>query len=247
MQHDLHLSKSQCPRTLGETEKMSKIPYASAIGSIMYAMTCTRPDVAHALSMCSRYQSNPGEAHWCAAKNILKYLRRTKDDIFVYGGDDELIVKGYTDASFQTDRDDFESQSGYVFILNGGASSWKSSKQGTIADSTTEAEYIAASEEAKETTWIGQFIVELGVVPIISRAIDVYCDNNNVAIAQANEPSSSSRSIHVLRKYHMIRHYVDRGDVRMCKVHTDHNIADPLTKTMPRRLEIGRASCRERV
>ena len=115
MQHGLRLSKTQCPKTPGEIERMSRIPYASAIGSIMYAMTCT-----HALSVCSRYQSNPGEAHWCAAKNILKYLRRTKDDVLVYGGDDELVVKGYTDASFQTDKDDFESQSGYVFILNGG-------------------------------------------------------------------------------------------------------------------------------
>ena len=233
MQHGLRLSKSQCPKTPGEIEKMSRIPYASAIGSIMYAMTCTRPDVAHALSMCSRYQSNPGEAHWCATKNILKYLRRTKDDALVYGGDDELIVKGYTDASFQTDKDDFESQSGYVFILNGGAVSWKSSKQGTIADSTTEAEYIAASEAAKEAVWIRQFIAELGVVPSTSRAIDVYCDNNG-AIAQAKEPSSSSRSRHVQRKYHLIRHYVDRGDVRMCKVHTNDNIADPLTKPLPR-------------
>ena len=82
---------------------MSKIPYASAIGSIMYAMVCTRPDVAYALSMCSRYQSSPREAHWSAAKNILKYLRRTKDDFLIYGGDEKLIVYGYTDASFQTD------------------------------------------------------------------------------------------------------------------------------------------------
>ena len=154
MQHGMHLSKKQCPNTPAELEKMSKVPYASAIGSIMYAMICTRPDIAYALSMCSRYQSCPGEAHWCAAKNILKYLRRTKDDFLVYGGDDELIAQGYTDASFQTDRDGYESQSGYVFILNGGAVSWKSSKQSTVADSTTEAEYIAACEAAKEAVWI---------------------------------------------------------------------------------------------
>ena len=108
---------------------MSKIPYASAIGSIMYAMTCTRPDVAFALSMCSRFQSNSGDAHWCAAKSILKYLRRTKDDLLIYGGDDELVVKGFTDVSFQTDRDDFESQSGYVFILHGGAAGRARSKE----------------------------------------------------------------------------------------------------------------------
>ena len=73
----------------------------------------------------------------------------------------------------------------------------------------------------------------LGVVPSTSRAIGVYCDDND-EIAQAKRPSSSSKSIHILRKYHMIKHYVDSGVVRMCKVHTDDNIADPLTKPMPR-------------
>ena len=84
-------------------------------------MICTRPNVLFALSATSRYQSEPGEAHWIAAKNILKYLKRTKDQFLVYGGTDELIVKGYTDTSFQTDRDDFRSQSGFVFYLKGGA------------------------------------------------------------------------------------------------------------------------------
>ena len=88
---------------------MNGIPYASDIRSIMYAMICTRSDVSFALSATSRYQSEPGEAHWTAAKNILKYLKRTKDQFLVYGGTDELIVKGYKDASFQTDRDDFRS------------------------------------------------------------------------------------------------------------------------------------------
>ncbi|KNA22856.1 hypothetical protein SOVF_029260 [Spinacia oleracea] len=123
------LSKTQCPKKIDERRRMSGIPYASFIGSIMYAMICTRPDVEYALSATSRYQSDPGEAHWTAAKNILKYLKRHKDDFLVYGGDDELIVKGYTDASFQTDKDDFRSQSGFAFCLNGGAASWKSANK----------------------------------------------------------------------------------------------------------------------
>jgi hypothetical protein len=135
------ISKDECPKSLDEKDHMSKVPYASAIGSIMYAMVCTRPDVSYALSMTSRYQSNPGEGHWTAVKNILKYLKRTKDSFLVYGGEEKLVVKGYTDASFQTDRDDTVSQSGFVFCLNGGAVSWKSSKQETVADSTMEAEY----------------------------------------------------------------------------------------------------------
>nr|AAS01945.1 putative polyprotein [Oryza sativa Japonica Group] len=150
MSHGINLNKNQCLQTTNEQNKMSVIPYASAIGSIMYAMLCTRPDVSYVLSATSRYQSDPSESHWIAVKNILKYLRRTKDMFLVYGGQEELVVNGYTDASFQTDKDDFRSQSGFVFCLNGSAVSWKSSKQDTAANSTTEAEYIAASKAAKE-------------------------------------------------------------------------------------------------
>ena len=82
---------------------MSKIPYASAVDSIMCAILCTRLDVSYALSMMSRFHSNPGECYWTAVKNILKYLKRTKDIFLVYGGSEELRVKGYTDASFQSD------------------------------------------------------------------------------------------------------------------------------------------------
>ena len=94
-----HLSKSMCPKTQEERERMSKILYASAIGSIIYAMLYTRPDMSYALSVTSRFQSTYGEDHWVAVKNILKYLRRTKDLFLVYGEGD-LQVNGYTNASF---------------------------------------------------------------------------------------------------------------------------------------------------
>ena len=129
----------------------------------MYAMICTRPDVAFAISLTSRYQANPGESHWAAVKTILKYLKRTKEMFLVYGGEEELVVKGYADASFQTDRDDCRSQSGFVYVLNGGAVHWMSSKQDTVADSTTEAKYIAACEAAKEGVWIWNFLDDLGI------------------------------------------------------------------------------------
>ena len=170
MVHGVSLSKSMCPKTQEERDHMSRIPYASATGSIMYAMLCTRPDVSYALSVTSRYQADPGEGHWVAVKNILKYLRRTKDMFLVYG-DGPLQVNGYTDASFQSDKDDYKSQSGYIFTLCGGAVSWKSSKQETTADSTTESKYIVASEAAKEAVWIKKFITELGVVPSITEPI----------------------------------------------------------------------------
>ena len=105
----------------------------------MYAMLCTRPDISYALSATSKYQSNPGQGHWVVVKNILKYLRRTKDVLVIYG-DSDLIVSGYTDAIFQFDGDDFKSQSCYVFTLNGGEISWKSSKHNTTIDFVTESE-----------------------------------------------------------------------------------------------------------
>jgi len=241
MGHGITLSKTHCPTTPKNTERMSKIPYASAVGSIMYAMMCTRPDVSYALSMTSRFQGNPGESHWIAVKNILKYLRRTKDWFLVYGGDTELCAKGYTDASFQTDRDDSKSQSGYVFTLNGAAVSWKSSKQSVTADSTTKAEYIAASEAAKEALWIRQFLEGLKVVPAAEQAITLYCDNSG-AIFQAKEPKSSNKSRHVLRKAHMIRDYVEQKELAICKIGTEANIADPLTKALPQSKHEGHAN-----
>ena len=132
------LSRTQCPTTAEDREKIKVIPYASAIGSIMYAMLCTRPDVCLAISLAGRYQSNPGVDHWTAVKNILKYLKRTKDMFLIYEGDEELVVNGYVDASFDIDPDDSKSQTGYVFILNGGAVGWCSSKQSVVAGSMCE-------------------------------------------------------------------------------------------------------------
>ena len=241
MSHGIVISKENCPKSSDDKDRMKKVPYASAIGSIMYAMICTRPDVSYALSMTSRYQSNPGEGHWTAVKNILKYLKRTKDSFLIYGGDEELVVKGYTDASFQTDRDDTVSQSGFVFCLNGGAVSWKSSKQETVADSTMEAEYIAASEAAKEAVWLRKFISGLGVVPSIADPVVLYCDNNG-AIAQAKEPRSHSKAKHILRRYHLLREINERGDIHICKVHTDDNVADPLTKALSQQKHEGHTS-----
>jgi hypothetical protein len=120
MLHGITLSKKQCPLEPDEQERMRVIPYASAIGSIMYAMLCTHRDISYALSATSRYEFNYGEAYWTIVKNILKYLRRTKELFLVYGSKEELIVTDYSDASFQTDADDSKMQSNFVFCLNGG-------------------------------------------------------------------------------------------------------------------------------
>ncbi|GJZ00381.1 hypothetical protein Tco_0517810 [Tanacetum coccineum] len=173
------------------------------------------------------------EPHETAVKNILNYLRNTKDMFLVYGGNPEaeLRVDCYCDAGFETNRDDIKSQTGYVFILNGGAVDWKSSKQSTTAMSATEAEYIAASEAAMEAVWIRKFISGLGIVPTINEPIKMFCDNS-AALLIANEPGVQRGARHYHRRYHYVRECIELGEINLLKVHTDDNLADPFTKAL---------------
>ncbi|GJY39806.1 retrotransposon protein, putative, ty1-copia subclass [Tanacetum coccineum] len=233
VKHDL--SNEMCASSDEEKAYMKKVPYASAVGSIMYAVRCTRPDVAFAQNLVSRYQQNPGKLHWVAVKHILKYLRNTKDMFLVYGGnpDTELEVTGFCDASWQCDKDDTKSQTGYVFVVNGGAVDWKSKKQTTIAMHATQSEYMAASEAAMEAVWIRKFVGDLGVMPSINKPINMYCDNS-AAITFANEPGVMKGARHFLRRYHYVREQVESGEIKLIKVHTDKNLADAFTKALPR-------------
>ncbi|GKB11024.1 retrotransposon protein, putative, ty1-copia subclass [Tanacetum coccineum] len=152
MEEKLKFSKSQGASTPAEIQRMQNITYASVVGSIMYPVRCTRPDVAFAQNITSRFQQNPGDAHWTAVKNILKHLRNTKDMFLVL-------------------------ETGYVFILNGSAVDWKSVKQSIFATSSTDVEYITTFDASKEAVWIRKFIFGLGVVPTIEEPINMYCDN----------------------------------------------------------------------
>nr|GEX99611.1 putative retrotransposon protein [Tanacetum cinerariifolium] len=143
----------------------------------------------------------------------------------------ELRVNCYCDAGFETDRDDTKSQTGYVFILNGGAVVWKSSKQSTTAQHATEAEYIAVSEAVKEAVWIRKFIDELGVVPSNDYPIKMNC-NNSTAIIMAKESGIQKRARHFKIKYHYVRECIETGEVDIVKVHTDDNLADLFTKAL---------------
>jgi hypothetical protein len=150
-------------------------------------------------------------------------LRRTKEAFIAFGGEEELVAKGYSNASFQTDADDSKSQSDFVFYLNGGV---------VLCSASTEAKYIAASEAIKEVVWIRNFVSELSVVPSASSSMDLYCDNSG-AITPAKEPRAHKKAKHVLQCYHLIREIISRGDVKVCKMHIDHNVVDSLTKPLP--------------
>ncbi|GJY58258.1 retrotransposon protein, putative, ty1-copia subclass [Tanacetum coccineum] len=185
--------------------------------------------------LVSRFQQNPGEYHWTAVKNILKYLRNTKDMVLVYKAkpEAELKVSCNADASFQTNTDDTKSQTRYVFILNGGAMDWKSAKQSTIAMSSTEAEYIAAAEASMEAVWMKKFIDGLGdVMPSNKRPMEMMCDNEP-SIAMANDPKIMKGARHFQRKYHYIHEVIQDSEIILKKVHTYDNVADPFTKPMP--------------
>ena len=122
------LSKMQCPRNNMEREQMKKIPYASAMGSLMYAQTCTRPDISVAVGMLGRYQSDPGFEHWKAAKKVMRYLQGTKDYMLTYKRSEQLEVVGYSDSDYGGCLDSLKSTSGFFFMLANGAISWKSEK-----------------------------------------------------------------------------------------------------------------------
>ena len=125
--HGIIISKKQCPSTPQEEEDMRHVPYALAVRSLMYAMLYTRPDICYVVGVMSMLQSNLGPDHWIVVKHILKYLRRTRDYMLVYSGDD-LKIHGYTDWNFQGDRDSRKSTSGSVFTLGGAAIVWRSVK-----------------------------------------------------------------------------------------------------------------------
>ncbi|XP_040866301.1 secreted RxLR effector protein 161-like [Glycine max] len=136
-------SLAQCPKNDLERKQMEAIPYASVVRSIMYAQTCTRPDISFATGMLERYQSNPGMEHWKAAKKVLRYLQGTKDHMLTYKRSDHLEVIGYSDSDFAGCVDTRKSTLGFVFLLAGGAISWKSAKQSVVAASTMETEFIS--------------------------------------------------------------------------------------------------------
>eukprot|EP00253_Pinus_taeda_P007026 PITA_07026 len=136
-------TKELCPKTQEEEEDMSRVPYASAFGSLMYVMVYTRTDIAHAMGVLSRFMSKPGKEHWTTVKRVFRYLRGTSDYGLCYQGkvglEKVLDICGFVDADWARDLDQRRSTSRHVFNLFGGAVSWMSKKQSVVALSTTEA------------------------------------------------------------------------------------------------------------
>ncbi|KAH9654970.1 hypothetical protein KPL70_022170 [Citrus sinensis] len=225
------LSKQQEPSDDAETEYMKKIPYSSVVGSIMYAMVCSRPDIAYGVGVVSRFMGNPGKMHWSAAKWILRYLYGSSDSGILFSRDNKVISKviGYVDSDFTGDLDKRRSTTGFVFTMCGGAVSWKASLQSVVALSTTEAEYIALTEAVKEAKWIRGIISEMGLT---QDTILICCDSSS-AIQLSKNSKYHERTKHVDVRLHFIREEIERGVVDVVKISTEVNPADALTKPIP--------------
>ena len=226
------LSLDQCPKNDFEREQMKNIPYASAVGSLMYAQVCTRPDIAFVVGMLGRYQSNPGLDHWKLAKKVMRYLQGTKDYMLMYRRTDELEVIGYSDSDYAGCLDSRKSTSGYIFMLAGGAVSWRSVKQTLTATSTMEAEFVSCFEATSHGVWLKSFMSGLRIVDSVSRPLRIFCDNS-AAIFMAKNNRSSSQSKHIDIKYLATRERVKDKKVVIENISTELMIADPLTKGMP--------------
>ncbi|KAK2378762.1 putative mitochondrial protein [Trifolium repens] len=221
------LSKEQSPQTEEDKELMAKTPYASAIGSLMYAMVCTRPDIGHAVGVVSRFMSNPGKAHWEAVKWILRYLRGTTEKC-LYFGKGEIKVQGYVDADFAGEVDHRRSTTGYIFTVGTTAVSWMSRIQKIVAISTTEAEYVAVTEASKELIWLQGLLTELG---FIQRQNSLYSDSQS-AIHLAKNSAFHSRTKHIDLRYHFIRSLLEDEVLTLKKIEGRKNPADMLTKVV---------------
>ena len=142
----------------------------------MYAQVCTRLDIAFAINALGRYLSDPGLDHWKAVKKVFRYLQGTKDHMLTFKKSDQLQVIGYSDSDFAGCPDDRKSTSGFIFMMAGGAISWKSVKQTLTATSTMEAEYVACYEATCQAVWLKNLISGFQIVESISRPLVIYCD-----------------------------------------------------------------------
>jgi hypothetical protein len=221
------LSKDQSPKTEEEKDFMAKVPYASAIGSLMYAMVCTRPDIAHAVGAVSRFMTNPGKQHWEAVKWILRYLRGTTDRCLCFRRG-ELKLQGFVDADFAAEVDHRRSTTGYVFTVGTTAVSWISQIQKIVALSTTEAEYIAVTEASKEMIWLQGLLAEMG----FKQEKNVLHSDSQSAIHLAKNSAFHSRTKHIGLRYHFVRSLLEDGVLTLEKIQGSKNPADMLTKTV---------------
>ena len=223
-----HLDNTQQPVTDAERAEMVDVPYRSAIGSLMYLATCTRPDIAAAVSELSKFSQNPGSAHWEGVKRVLRYVNGTVGDGLMYRRGAQVEVWGYSDAGHAGDRETSRGRTGYVFLSAGAAISWRSSMMKLVTHSSCESEYVGLSEAGNEAVYLQQLQGEM----CIGKTSVLLLGDNESSLKLAMNPVFHQRSKHIRIKYHSLRDRVEEGLLELCKVDTGLNAADMMTKNV---------------
>ncbi|XP_060962123.1 secreted RxLR effector protein 161-like [Cannabis sativa] len=216
--------------TAEEKEEMEEIPYAMALGCLMYVMVSTRPDIAHDLSILSRFMSNPGINHWRALKWLLRYLRGTSDIGLTYKRVSEKVtLKGYVDVDCASSKDTRRSTTSYVFQTNGDCISWNSQLQSVVALSATEAEFMATTEAFKEAIWLQGILKELKLLVGKAR---VYSDSQS-SIHLCKNPVYHEKTKQIDIRLFWIREKIEEEVIELEKVKSEENPADIGTNVLP--------------
>ncbi|CAI7853342.1 unnamed protein product [Closterium sp. NIES-54] len=208
--------------------------YQSIVGSLMYASVCTRPDLSHAVGVPSQFLSAPSTQHLNAAKGVLRYLSGSKYfGLFFHGHEHGSVLHGFTDADWAGPLSKRKSIGGYMFMIAGAAISWQSKKQGCVALSSTEAEYMAVTQRAREAVWLRGLLTELALPQHEPTILHI---DNTSAIALSKNPVYHGRTKHIDTQYHYIRELIKNKVVTPAYCSTTDQAADFLTKILPRHL-----------
>ncbi|KAG7533328.1 Reverse transcriptase RNA-dependent DNA polymerase [Arabidopsis thaliana x Arabidopsis arenosa] len=204
--------------------------YRSVLGSLQY-LSFTRPDIAFAVNRLSQFMHRPTDAHWLAVKRILRYLAGTTTHGIFLRANAPLTIHAFSDADWARDNNDYLSTNAYIVYFGGSPISWSSKKQKSVARSSIEAEYRAVANTASELRWICSLLSEMGI-PLPTAPV-IYCDNMGATYLCAN-PVFHSRMKHVALDYHFVRGNIQSGALRVSHVSTKDQLADSLTKLLPR-------------
>ena len=215
-----------------EFEAAKHLPYPQVVGSILYASTVTRPDLSQAAGVLSRFISKWSNAHWLAAKHVLRYIRGTSDLCLTFTRESgKRIALGYANADWGGDLDTRRSTTGYVFKVYGGVVAWKSRRQPTVALSTTEAEYMASADATRQAIWLRHLLDDLQL-GLGAEPLPIFNDNAGT-IALAKNPVNHERTKHIGIRHHFLREKVEDNTITLSHVSSAENIADLLTKSLP--------------
>jgi len=204
--------------------------YKSLVGSLLH-LTATRPDIMFATSLLSRFMQNPSQIHLGIRKRILRYLQGTKEYSIWYKSTSNPTLLGYTNSDWAGSVDDMKSTLGYAFSLGSGIFSLASKKQATVAQSTAEAEYVAATEATSQAIWLRRILKDMGEKQ--SGPTTINCDNKST-ITMTKNHVHHSRTKHIAIKYHFIREAETNMEIRLEYCPTEDQIADTFTKVLPR-------------